>query len=71
VVNIIGFDVDNVGQQALKQVADAGGGTYTTVQSKEELEEHLRQERERLKNEWENTPPFFRYAPLNLAIFQL
>ncbi len=31
VVNIIGFDVDNQAQQQLKSVADAGGGSYVTV----------------------------------------
>jgi Ca-activated chloride channel family protein len=30
IVNIIGFDVDNAGQRALKKVAKAGGGKYTT-----------------------------------------
>ncbi|PRX38476.1 Mg-chelatase subunit ChlD [Planifilum fimeticola] len=30
IVNIIGFDVDNAGQRALKKVAEAGGGKYTT-----------------------------------------
>ncbi|KAA9016012.1 vWA domain-containing protein [Niallia endozanthoxylica] len=37
-VNIIGFDVDDEGQQQLKQVADAGGGIYATVRDKSELE---------------------------------
>jgi Ca-activated chloride channel family protein len=43
-VNIIGFDVDDEGQQQLKQVAEAGGGTYATVRSKEELEETILKE---------------------------
>ncbi|GGE06435.1 hypothetical protein GCM10011571_04470 [Marinithermofilum abyssi] len=54
VVNIIGFDVDNAGQQALQQVANTGGGTYATVQSKADLEEYLKKEYERLKDEWES-----------------
>lgn len=37
-VNIIGFDVDNEGQQQLKQVADSGGGEYVTVNDPTELE---------------------------------
>ncbi|HWO98169.1 MAG TPA: VWA domain-containing protein, partial [Bacillus sp. (in: firmicutes)] len=40
-VNIIGFDVDDEGQMQLKQVAEAGGGEYSTVRSKEELEETI------------------------------
>lgn len=30
-VNIIGFDVDDEGQQQLKEIAEAGGGEYDTV----------------------------------------
>lgn len=37
-VNIIGFDVDNEGQQQLKQVADSGGGEYVTVDDPADLE---------------------------------
>lgn len=37
-VNIIGFNVDNEGQQQLKQVADSGGGEYVTVEDPAELE---------------------------------
>ena len=37
-VNIIGFNVDNEGQQQLKQVADAGGGEFVTVDDPAELE---------------------------------
>lgn len=37
-VNIIGFDVDNEGQQQLKQVAESGGGEYVTVKDPTELE---------------------------------
>lgn len=36
-VNIIGFNVDNEGQQQLKQVADSGGGEYVTVEDPAEL----------------------------------
>lgn len=37
-VNIIGFDVDNEGQQQLKKVADSGGGEYITVDDPADLE---------------------------------
>ncbi|MFC0190525.1 VWA domain-containing protein [Fictibacillus aquaticus] len=36
-VNIIGFDVDNEGQQQLKAVAEAGGGKFESVSSQKEL----------------------------------
>jgi len=52
IVNIIGFDVDNAGQQALKKVAEAGGGKYTTVNTGEDLRKHLEGEYRRLKLEW-------------------
>ena len=37
-VNIIGFNVDNEGQQQLKQVANSGGGEYVTVDDPTDLE---------------------------------
>lgn len=37
-INIIGLNVDNEGQQQLKQVADSGGGEYITVDDPAELE---------------------------------
>ncbi|WP_338753154.1 vWA domain-containing protein [Bacillus sp. FJAT-52991] len=40
-VNIIGFDVDDQGQNQLKQVAEAGGGEYVTVKTKDELETQI------------------------------
>ncbi|WP_301109896.1 VWA domain-containing protein [Sporosarcina sp.] len=40
-VNIIGFDVDDEGQNQLKQVAEAGGGQYATVRNQSEFEEVL------------------------------
>lgn len=42
VVNIIGFDVDNEGQQQLKKVAEAGGGSYRTVNDKDSLRDELK-----------------------------
>ena len=38
-VNIIGFDVDDKGQNQLKEVAEAGGGSYSTVRNQSEFEE--------------------------------
>lgn len=38
-VHIIGFDVDDEGQKQLKDVAEAGGGEYTTVRDKSEFED--------------------------------
>lgn len=51
-VNIIGFDVDDEGQQALKEVADAGEGIYETVQSHQELVHFFERERRRMRLEW-------------------
>lgn len=53
VVNIIGFDVDNAGQQALKKAAQAGGGSYKTVDSANDLKYQLRKERLKLQEEWQ------------------
>ncbi|SMO94476.1 vWA domain-containing protein [Melghirimyces algeriensis] len=52
VVNIIGFDVDNDGQKALQEVADAGGGNYQTVGSKVDLKEYFEGEYDRLYDQW-------------------
>lgn len=41
VVNIIGFDVSDKGQQQLKSVANTGGGDYKTVKTKEELQKNM------------------------------
>ncbi|MEK5479558.1 VWA domain-containing protein [Paenibacillus sp. FSL R5-0407] len=52
IVNIIGFDVDDEGQQQLKQVAEAGKGKYTTVRTKQEIEDFFKKEKHRLIEEW-------------------
>ncbi|MDY0404955.1 VWA domain-containing protein [Virgibacillus sp. 179-BFC.A HS] len=52
VVNIIGFDVDDAGQKALKKVAEAGKGKYATVRTKQELENFFIKARTDLINEW-------------------
>ena len=43
VINLIGFDVDDEAQRQLKAVAEAGGGTYTTVKDKQALEKVFEQ----------------------------
>lgn len=52
VVNIIGFDLDDEGQKQLKAVANAGGGEYSSVDSKVELDKYFEEERRRLYNAW-------------------
>ncbi|MGA8942364.1 MAG: VWA domain-containing protein [Thermoactinomyces sp.] len=52
IVNIIGFDVDNAGQQALKQVAEAGGGKFETANSAEELRQYLDAQNTRMWLKW-------------------
>lgn len=51
VVNIIGFDVDQEGQEQLKKVAEAAGGNYTTVQNQEELNQEFNRSMEEY-GEW-------------------
>ncbi|WP_380151145.1 vWA domain-containing protein [Kroppenstedtia eburnea] len=51
-VNIIGFDVNNAEQQALKEVAEAGGGTFTSANSKSELQSYFESEYTKLIGEW-------------------
>src|SRR5690606_31099572 len=52
VVNIIGFDVDNAGQNELMAVAEAGKGKYMTVTSQQEMEEFFTSEQRELEKEW-------------------
>ncbi|MEZ0480333.1 VWA domain-containing protein [Planococcus sp. SSTMD024] len=52
IVNIIGFDVENEGQKQLKDVADAGDGTYSTVRNDQELKAFFEKETTRIINEW-------------------
>ncbi|WP_110926860.1 VWA domain-containing protein [Bacillus massiliglaciei] len=53
-VNIIGFNVDNKGQKQLRDVAEAGGGEFKTVNSAEDFNKIWEAERSRLWNEWWN-----------------
>ncbi|WP_183187623.1 vWA domain-containing protein [Brevibacillus panacihumi] len=54
VVNVIGFDVDDEAQRQLKSVAEAGGGTYTTVKDKKALEQVFKKYLEELYQENSN-----------------
>lgn len=40
-IHIIGFDVDDEADRQLKEVARAGGGEYTSVKNKQELDEQV------------------------------
>lgn len=40
-INIIGFDVDNEADRQLKEVAKAGGGEYTSVKNKQQLDDEI------------------------------
>ncbi|MFD1424589.1 VWA domain-containing protein [Laceyella tengchongensis] len=51
-VHVIGFRIDDAGQKALKQMAEAGMGTFTYVDSGEELDRFLDAEHQRLMREW-------------------
>jgi Ca-activated chloride channel family protein len=51
-VNVIGFDIDDQGQESLKRIAKAGGGNYTTVESGPELAKYWKNERSRLLYDW-------------------
>ncbi|MFD1435657.1 VWA domain-containing protein [Kroppenstedtia eburnea] len=51
-VKIIGFDVDDAGQQQLKKVAKAADGSYQTVTSGDDLKKYLEGEKERIRREW-------------------
>ncbi|MFS0615365.1 vWA domain-containing protein [Lederbergia ruris] len=53
IVNIIGFDVDDAGQKALKKVAKAGKGEYATVRSQQDFQKFFEQEKQALRAEWQ------------------
>lgn len=52
VVNIIGFNVDNEGQKLLKEVADAGNGEFTYVNSEREFKNYMREQYEVIQKQW-------------------
>ncbi|UJL46367.1 VWA domain-containing protein [Virgibacillus sp. NKC19-16] len=51
VANVIGFDVDNEGQQQLEDVAEAAEGTYTDVENQDQLQDEFQRASE-LAGEW-------------------
>ncbi|OYD06322.1 vWA domain-containing protein [Paludifilum halophilum] len=51
-VNIVGFDVNNTEQRALKEVAEAGGGTFTSASSKSDLKSYFEGQYNKLELEW-------------------
>lgn len=53
IINIIGFNVDDAGQEALRKIADAGEGKYSTVETEKDLKQYFKNEKERLNNAWE------------------
>ncbi|KAB8137518.1 VWA domain-containing protein, partial [Gracilibacillus oryzae] len=52
VVNIIGFDVDDEGEQLLTEVADAGNGEFVYVDSDRELKRYMREQYEEIQRAW-------------------
>lgn len=52
VVNIIGFDVSEDEQQALRDIAEAGNGDYHRADSGDELRRFVTEERNRLLTAW-------------------
>jgi Ca-activated chloride channel homolog len=53
-VNVIGFDVNNEGQQSLRKIAQAGGGEYHSVNSAADFEKYLLGEKNKLWLEWQS-----------------
>lgn len=53
IVNIIGFDVHDKGQQQLQAVANAGNGQYVTVENQQALQKYLDQQYDQLKKQWQ------------------
>ncbi|KAB8131784.1 VWA domain-containing protein [Gracilibacillus oryzae] len=52
IVNIIGFDVNDEGQQQLREVASAGAGEYSTVRTEQELTSYFNSQKTKLINQW-------------------
>ncbi|TDQ43031.1 vWA domain-containing protein [Aureibacillus halotolerans] len=51
IVNVIGFDVDEEGEQQLKSIAEATGGIYALVQHEEALQKQFERARE-IADQW-------------------
>ncbi|CAM4132554.1 VWA domain-containing protein [Lederbergia lenta] len=52
VVNIIGFDVDDAGQTLLKEVASAGNGEFTYVNSERDFKNYMKVQYEEIQKKW-------------------
>ncbi|MFB5662445.1 VWA domain-containing protein [Alteribacillus sp. HJP-4] len=52
IINIIGFQVEAEEQKMLMDIAEAGHGDFSYVDSKQELEEYWREEYERMMDAW-------------------
>ncbi|WP_151524046.1 vWA domain-containing protein [Serinicoccus kebangsaanensis] len=52
IVNVIGFEVGDADQQALRAMAEAGGGEFTAVGSGADLEEYWAEEYDRMMQAW-------------------
>lgn len=52
IVNIIGFDVNNAGQQKLKEVAQAGNGEFISVHNEMALKKYLSEQYQALIKQW-------------------
>jgi len=63
-LNVIGFDVDNEGQQQLKNVAEASDGTYVAANNQEKLEEQFNQA-QNIAKKWEQWKKHAEFEALN------
>ncbi|WP_256842766.1 vWA domain-containing protein [Ornithinimicrobium cryptoxanthini] len=53
IVNVIGFQAGDADQEALRAIADAGGGDYTRADSQADLEDYWDGEHTRMMQAWE------------------
>jgi len=53
IVNVIGFQAGDADQEALRAIAEAGGGDYTRADSQQDLEEYWDGEYTRMMAAWE------------------
>lgn len=53
IVNVIGFQAGDSDQEALRAIAEAGGGEYTQADSKADLEEYWDEEYSRMMAAWD------------------
>ena len=53
IVNVIGFEVGDTDHEELREIARAGGGTYTDADTGAELERYLDEEYSRMMDAWD------------------